>query len=236
MEVAVQVEPTVGNSAREVLATAIDMNVVTEATLEQSSIAVKQARAAVDAVKSHLAQFDDLDNRIAAARAEMVKRNDPGTLPEGFIAEREARRATRERFEECSSALALLEAQQGAAEKALREAAEAVSVAALHVILDEASALSHGLSAAQQQQWHLADSLYALDLVVNVAIGTLPHGPKGALRQRLGRLLQPLNAQRPEPPPLAPNSPLRLEAALWRALHAELRRDPNAQPQATWEK
>jgi len=236
MEAALQVQPTTGTSSRDVLAAAIGRERAAVAALESASIAVKQARAAVEEVKSNLAQFDDLDERIAAARAEMVKRNDPGTLPEGFIAEREARRATRERLEECSSALALLEAQQGAAEKALREAAEAASVAALHVILDEASALSHGLSAAQQKQWHLADSLYALDLVVNVAIGTLPHGPKGALRQRLGRLLQPLNAQRPEPPPLAPNSPLRLEAALWRALHAELRRDPNAQPQATWEK
>jgi len=236
MEAEVQVEPTTSTSSRDVLAAAIGRERAAVAALESASIAVKQARAAVEEVKSHLARFDDLDERIAAARAEMVKRNDSGSLPRALINEREARRVARERLDECNSALALLEAQRGAAEKTLREASEAVSVDALHVILDEATALSNGLHAAQMRQWHLADSLYALDLMVNVAIGTLPHGPKGALRQRLGRLLQPLNAQRPEPPPLAPNSPLRLEAALWRALHAELRRDPNAQPQATWEK
>jgi len=223
-------------SAREVLAATIDRNRVAEATLEQSSVAVKQARAAVVAAESHLAQFADLDNRIAATRAEMVKRNDPGTLPGSLIAERSARHAARETLEECNGALALLEAEQGVAEKELREAAEAVSVAALHVMLDEASALSDGLRAAQQQQWRLAESLYALDLMVSAASGALPGGPRAALRQRLGKLLEPLHMQRLVLPPTAPDNPLRLHAARWRTLHAELKRNSEVQVQPTWER
>jgi hypothetical protein len=228
--------PTVSASAREVLAATIDRNHFAEAALESACIAANQARAAVVAAGSHLAQFSDLDKRIAATRAEMVKCNDTGTLPNSLIAERNARHAARETLEECNGALALLEAEQVAAEKDLRDAAEAVSVAALHVMLDEAGALSEGLRATQQQQWRLADSLYALDLVVSAATGALPGGQKAAIRQRLWRLLEPLNMRRPDLPPAAPAYPLRLHTARWRTLHAELRRNAEVQVQQTWEK
>jgi hypothetical protein len=222
-------------NAREALAAAIDRNLVAEATLEQTSRAVEQARAAVKAMNSHLAQFDDLDDRIAAARAEMVTRGDSGKLPGILISDREARRAALERQDECDRALALIQAQHAAAENARRDAADAVADAAINVALDEATALSGSLRAAQERVRHLSSRLYALDVVVGGLTATLPPARAGAPRRRLWELLKPLTVQRQELPPGALNSPCRLHAERWRAFLGDLRRDPNARLSADWE-
>jgi hypothetical protein len=164
----------------------------------------------------------------------MVKRGDSGELPDGLIADREARRAAREKLDECNSALALLESQLDAAEKARREALAAHSAAALQVMLDEAAELSDELRTAHKLVWHLSDTLYALDLVVCAQASPLPPAAAGALRMRLGQLLGPLSMQRQELPPAAPNNPLRLQGERWQAVYSKLKWDPKAQVRTIW--
>jgi len=206
--------------------------------MERSTEAVKQARAAVAAVTSQLEQFHDLDIRIATARAGMGERAATGTLPPSLNAEREERRAARERQDECSSALTLLESQHAAAEKERRDADVAHSVAALEVMLDEASALSSQLLACHEMLWRRADTLAALDYVVMGAAVGLPPAEKARVHGLLGRVLLPLQtvrAQRQELPLSAPRNPERLAGERWQALYAELKCDPDVPVRPVWD-
>lgn len=206
----------------QVLADAIARCSEAERELAEAKHARAQAQDAAAAAEQDLARFADLDQRIGAARAALVKKGKTGRLPDHLIAEREQRRVARELVEETNSALALLTSEQANAEQHLRMASAARSAAALQLLLDQAAALSAELRAAKEQAWELEDQLRGIDFVVTGTVPTLPREVRGTLMQQLSGLFEPLHMQRPDYPPASPANPVRLEAARWRKRHAEL--------------
>jgi hypothetical protein len=226
MEAAAEVEHTPATTRRAALAAAVERRAAADDSLRCTAEALERATRANAEAEADLKRYADLDHRIGAARALMVRQGTSGPLPDSLVSEREQRRLARERAEESAGALQVLRDEHADAEKALRDAAEAVSVAALHVMLGEATALADAARAAQQQLWHSGDMLHALDLMVTGASMRLPRDVRAPLPVLLLRLLEPLNAQRAELPTTSPASPVRQEVERWRAVHAALMRDP----------
>jgi hypothetical protein len=226
--VAARVERTPATTRRAALTAAVERRAAADDSLRRTAEALGRANRASAEAEANLARFADLDHRIAAARALLVRQDRSGPVPDSLVAEREQRRLARERAEESAGALQVLRDEHADAEKALREATEALSLAAMHVMLDEATALSDAARAAQHQLWHSGDMLLALDLMVTGASMHLPKPARAPIPALILRLLEPLNAQRAEFPSTSPANPVRQEVERWRALHAALMRDPAA--------
>jgi hypothetical protein len=171
--------------------------------------------------ETNLARFNDLDERIAIAGAEMVKQGLTADLPSALAAETEQRNAARQQAGLCAGALRVIQAEYDTAEKVLRAATAALSEQALKVMLGEAEQLADQLRAAHRQIWDLADSLMGLQGIAEAAAFNLT--PDAVLRLRAD--LQPLRTVLRTERPLVPAviAQCRREAAVhWRARFAEL--------------
>src|SRR4051812_37634054 len=94
------------------------------ATLEGAAAAHARAQQQKANAHTRLARHGNLDERVARSRAEMIKRDRHGPLPEGLLNELEQRTEAQEKVCESAGALQVLEAEHADAEKALRVARE----------------------------------------------------------------------------------------------------------------
>src|SRR5258708_2959265 len=110
---------------REQLAQAHRARQAAESALKKSAAALARAEQAVQDAEGDLEKYHEVDQQIAAARAEMLKHSKTGSLPGDLIAQRKAREADKESRVETKAAFELLKTEHVAAEKALREATQA---------------------------------------------------------------------------------------------------------------
>jgi hypothetical protein len=214
---------------REQLAEAHRAQQAAESALEKSKASVEKAHSAIEDAESDLEKFDGLDQQIAAARAEMVKRDKTGPLPDKLVTARTARNAAREHLAESMGALTLLEAEQVASEKHWRAAVENHGHQAFLVLLRQATDLSKKLAADQERVWDMHDRLKAFDHFAGAT-----HVPTDGARHAVMHsrdwvnLIAPLTAQPRLVAVYSPHDPVRQWVERFKTLHAALLNDPNA--------
>jgi hypothetical protein len=172
--------------------------------------------------EARLARFKDLDERIATASAERVKRGLPAQPGESLVAEYLQRGAAREQLELCASVLRVLQAEHDAARAVLREAEMAVDVEACKVMLAEAERLAAEIGTAYRRIGELSDSLVGLDVMLLAAFPTLPPAPALQMRAALGRVLEARQPPKPSYVPGIAGEQTRQAVSHWRKRHIEL--------------
>lgn len=192
------------------------------ATLEGAVAACRRAEQQSANANARLARYGNLDDRIARSRAEMVKRDLHSPLPDKLLDELEQRNETHEEVRQSAGALEVLEAERAAAEKALQDATQALSVEVINVMLGEAAALADEARAAYRRIFEISDSVVGLDLMINAAAPTLPPDALLQMRAKLRQVLEALQQpKRPYVPGIATEQNRRVAAA-WRERHSEL--------------
>ncbi len=199
------------------------------AALLQAAEALERARQAVMEAEAIVGNFSDLEERIAATRAEMVKRGDKGELPPDLIRQRKERRKALERLAEQAGALGVLEREHSDAKKTARNAEEAVVLEAHRTILREAAGMADELMEAKQRSWSLAHRLLALDQTIGISLL-----PEQLLAIRMGmhaehtRIMSAVNAIEPMYVAVSPMEPQAIARKKWKQIHAALVADANA--------
>lgn len=211
------------------LAAAIEEREAAAAALKEAKEVLERGEQAIKASTADLERFNDLDSRVAHARAKMMKGGKSGQLPEDLIREREQRRAAVEQLEDNRNALQVLQQEQKEAERLLLEATQAVTFEAYAILLHQAVAASERLREMKQEEWALNDSLNAFEELLSAAL--LP-ATRAALLQTMpaqwSRFIESLRMMRPERTAYLANDPVKLASARWRELVAELLEDAEA--------
>src|SRR6266478_5592053 len=105
------VEKAATHPGREQLAEAHRAREAAESALEKAKSTLEKAQRGVQDAELDLETCSGLDERLARARADMVKHGKSGPLPSSLISERTQRNGAKERLEESKGALTLLEAE-----------------------------------------------------------------------------------------------------------------------------
>lgn len=223
MSAAAALKPVAEPSLRDVLRELIALRPARHEAVQRANAMIDRARTAIEAAEADLGRFADLDARVAAERARMVKADLSGPLPDALIAERTAHRAARERVEEARAALKVLEAEHATAQDTLRRHDAAIHTQAVKVLLQEGTRLADELVAAKRRTWALEVELIALDTALGAALTAEQKYP---LREMFARLAKPFNM-----PPQGKDGPPHLAQpvlARWRNLLAALQQDASA--------
>ena len=217
--------------AREGLREAISAKTGAEAEAEDGRRALARANDALSAADSELEEFERVDAGIRSDSVEQMKAAiRAGRSAVAFVETDEGRAPARARIE-WRTATARQTRDEIAAELKVAEVraggtAIRVQLAAVEVLKAEAEAIAVDLKASQERTWRLNAILAGF---ANVWI-VIP-GERGAPIQLSREVLAMID--RPEPFYAPMNEPRARAAERWRALLAQLARDPDAILQET---
>jgi anti-sigma28 factor (negative regulator of flagellin synthesis) len=212
--------------AREGLREAISAKTGAEAEVEDARRALARANDALSAADSELAEFERVDADIRSNSVEEMKaairagRNAVAVVETG-----EGRAPARARIEWRTATARQtrdeIAAELKVAEARVRDTAIRVQLAAVDVLKAEAEMIAADLKASQERTWRLNAILAGF---ANVWI-VIP-GERGAPIRLSREVLAMID--RPEPQYAPMNEPRARAAKDWRALLAQLARDPDA--------
>jgi hypothetical protein len=195
---------------------------IAAALLESAVAACSRASQNTMNAQARRAALGDVAGRIARERAEMVKRDERGEVPDKLLNDWEQCTEVDEQIRQCADAEKLLEAERVAAEEQLDAVTQRLSVEAFNAMLVEASELADEVRAAYRRIFEICDSLLGLDVMLNAAAQNLP---APAVLQLRARLRQVLEVRHPPKPPYVPGiaaEHTRQAVAIWQGRHKEL--------------
>ncbi|HWY14267.1 MAG TPA: hypothetical protein VNX86_03905 [Rhizomicrobium sp.] len=217
--------------AREGLREAISARTGAEAEAEDARRALARANDALSAADSALAEFERVDADIQSNSVEKMKaairagrsavavvETDEGRAPARARIEWRAATARQTRDE--------IAAELKVAEACARDTAIRVQLAAVDVLKAEAERIAAELKASQELSWRLNATLVGI-----AGVWIVVPGERGAPIRLSPQVLAMID--RPEPQYAPMNEPRARAAKDWRALLAQLARDPDAILQET---